>query len=135
MLEDMVSGNAREHGAKFNQWFVGDIRQWCEQLGMDFDPNRYHLRSTDAVEIKWGVHPAGEHRPEGWAPPARQICMSLLVRGSFELLFGNPYVSQTWVHRRLENEGDYVLWRENVAHTWIAHEDSIVLTIRWNPHP
>jgi hypothetical protein len=32
---------------------------------------------------------------------------------------------------RLRNEGDYVIWREDMEHTWRMDEDSEILTLRW----
>src|SRR5215204_2718205 len=53
MTETVVVGNASDHGAgETRGWFVGR-----------FLPASMALRRTDAVEVKWGVHPAGESRP------------------------------------------------------------------------
>ena len=32
---------------------------------------------------------------------------------------------------RLKAEGDYVIWKEHVEHTWKMDEDSVFLTLRW----
>ena len=29
------------------------------------------------------------------------------------------------------NEGDYVIWKEDIEHTWKMLDDSVFLTLRW----
>ena len=50
--------------------------------------------------------------------------MSILIRGKYELNFGKETVM-------LEKEGDYLFFTPNMAHHMLAHEDSVVLTVRW----
>jgi hypothetical protein len=54
------------------------------------------------VEVKWGVHPAGEGR-EQWMTGEQRTTLLLLVSGRFrvDLSVGSFTV---------ENEGDYALW-------------------------
>ena len=53
MTDTVVVGNASDDGAgETRGWFVGHFLQPATTL-----------RRTDAVEVKWGVHPAGESRP------------------------------------------------------------------------
>jgi hypothetical protein len=51
----VVTGNAAQDANPFRGWFVGH-----------FVPAELGPRSTDAVEVKWGVHALGEKRA-GWA--------------------------------------------------------------------
>ena len=111
--EDRVlTGNASVDGAAHQGWLVGHF------AGVPGAPNR-----SEAVEVKWGVHPAGERRSTA-AVNATATTLSLLVRGRFRLRFPDRVVV-------LEREGDYALWPPGVAHDWLAEEESVVLTVRW----
>lgn len=80
-------------------------------------------RHTEAVEVKWGVHRAGESRLAP-APGLQSTSLSLLVRGRFRLTFPTGEVL-------LATPGDYALWPPGVAHDWTAEEESVVVTVRW----
>jgi hypothetical protein len=128
---EFQQGNAAEDGRDFQSWFVGDLKRWSAQNGIAWDPARYDLRNSQDVEIKWGAHPAGQDRPGGWAHPSGKLTISLLVRGRFRIRFretGHPEQVQECLMRQ---EGDYVIWRETMEHTWRAEEDSVILTVRW----
>jgi hypothetical protein len=88
-------------------------------------------RDTHAVEVKWGIHPKGQRRPGGWAGPSDKISVSLLVRGRFLVLFHTRENPDQEISFTLQSEGDYIIWREEVEHTWQAEEDSVILTVRW----
>ena len=95
-------------------WFVGH-----------FMPPQAGPAATGAVELKWGVHPAGaSKRVEGVNRTASTI--SLLVRGRFRLDFPSCGHSIT-----LERPGDCAIWSCGVPHQWHLLEDSIVITVRW----
>ena len=73
---ELMLGNAAapsEEKARFRDWFVGDFARWAAGAGRELTPHdareRYGLRYTSAIEVKWSHHPAGEPRPDGWAPP------------------------------------------------------------------
>ena len=55
MAEKWHVGNANTDGERTRGWLLGHF------IGEGDDP-----RASRAVEVKWGVHPAGEGR-EGWA--------------------------------------------------------------------
>ena len=112
----IVAGNAVDDGAAYRGWLVGHF------AGGTGAPTR-----TEAVEVKWGVHPAGERRAVA-AVNATATSLSVLVRGRFRLDFPNRAVV-------LEREGDYALWRPGIAHAWLAEEDSVVVTLRWPSLP
>ena len=97
-------------------WFVGHF----------IDPSDA-LRSTDAVEVKWGIHPAGEEKAV-WTQARTATSLSLLIQGKFRLIFPQEEIV-------LAHQGDYAIWLPNVFHTWRSEEDSIVLTLRWPSRP
>jgi hypothetical protein len=121
-------GNAADDGAAYRGWIVGHfvgVGVGVEGGGMlesSDDPAR-----TGAVEVKWGVHPAGERRAVP-AVNATATTLSLLVRGRFRLVLPDREVV-------LAREGDYALWPPGVAHDWLAEEDSVVITVRWPSVP
>ena len=112
----VVVGNAGDDGAGTRRgWILGHF------IGSD-DP-----RHTVAVEVKWGVHPAGESR-RGMAAGTEATTMSILVSGVFRLVFADREVS-------LVRPGDYVLFPPGVPHSWAADADSVVVTVRWPSKP
>ena len=113
----VITGNAENDAAEFRGWLVGD-----------FVPPALGLRSTDAVEVKWGVHGVGEQRREWGGNDATTF--SVLVRGSirYEFTDGGSVV--------LEQPGDYALWAPGVAHRWyVEREETVVCTVRWPSRP
>jgi quercetin dioxygenase-like cupin family protein len=109
-----------------DNWHVGNAnddegtRGWL--LGHFIDPAE-SVRSTGALEVKWGVHPAGQQRPE-WSVDERRSTLVLLVSGRFR-------VDLTVGTVLLERQGDYAVWGPGIDHWWQAEEDSIVVTVRW----
>ncbi len=116
MSPEIVFGNAPLEGAARGGWFVGHF------LGTDAG-----LRSTAEIEVKWGVHAAGEARSE-WSIAGEAQTLSILISGRFRLQF----VGRDCV---LSQPGDYVLWAAGVPHGWTAEEASTILTIRWPSKP
>jgi len=80
-------------------------------------------RQTQAVEVKWGIHPAGENRPD-WSTDEQRTTLVLLVSGRFHVELSTGQVL-------LERQGNYLVWGPGIDHTWHALEESIVLTVRW----
>ena len=116
MAEKWHVGNANIDGESTRGWLLGHF------IGEADDP-----RASRAVEVKWGVHPAGEGR-EGWATDEQRTTLLILVRGRFHL---DLSVAST----TLEKEGDYAVWGPGIDHSWQAEEDSIVITVRWPSIP
>jgi len=112
MQPQVVFGNAQVEGASRWGWFIGHFVTPAE------DP-----RSTSIVEVKWGVHQAGEGRSQ-WSMNAEATTLSILIEGRFRLQFPDQEVI-------LSHEGDYVLWSPGVPHCWLAEATSTVLTVRW----
>ena len=66
-----TTGNAVEDTKDTRGWLVGHF----------IDPSQ-GVRRSDDVEVKWGVHPAGEKR-EQWSPDDRRTALVILVSGHF----------------------------------------------------
>jgi hypothetical protein len=84
------SGNAAEDGRETRGWLLGHF----------IDPAD-GVRSSRDVEVKWGVHPAGEERPE-WTARDQRTTLVLLIVGNFR-------VDLTETSITLARQGDYVL--------------------------
>jgi hypothetical protein len=112
-----ILGNAADPAINSRGWFVGHFVQ-----GED-NP----LRTSD-VELKWCTHAKGETRHGGWAPPNPVRTLNVLIRGRFVVLFPEQEVL-------LQNEGDFVMFGPNVAHSYRSEEESLMLTVRWPSTP
>jgi hypothetical protein len=124
-------GNAAEDAAPFRHWFVGDLAAWSG-LGAGAR-ERFGLRDTRQVAIKWGVHPTGELRPGGWADGDDLVTLSVLVSGDFVLSFADGAGGVREV--RLARPGDYAIWMPGTRHTWRVASSCVVLTVRWRDAP
>jgi len=116
MPPKVVFGNASVEGTNRWGWFLGH-----------FITPTDNPRSTPLLEVKWGVHKAGDGRNQ-WATNVEATTLSILINGRFRLQFPE----QEFV---LSREGDYVLWCPGVPHYWSAEEDSTVVTVRWPSKP
>jgi hypothetical protein len=132
MLEDITTGNTVTDGRDFRFWVVGEIEKWCKEINAPFDRERFGLRNSKEIEIKWGVYSNGDVR-SAWASCSGRIGMSILIRGDSTFNFRNINDHTMRREVRLKTEGDYVIWKENVEHTWRINEDSVFLTLRWLP--
>lgn len=106
------SGNAADDGAESRGWILGHF----------MDPSAGE-RSTDALEVKWGVHQAGERRTD-WVTGDKRTTLVLLIRGCFHVKFRDG-------NAPLTRQGDYLVWGPGTDHSWQAEEDSVVVTVRW----
>ncbi|MEV4756133.1 signal peptidase I [Micromonospora sp. NPDC049559] len=115
MTQGIYLGKAGPDAASDRGWLLGH-----------FKPVGDIRHSTD-VEIKWGVHPAGDQRAR-WATGETRTALLVLISGRFRLDFRkcSPV---------LDAPGDYVVWGPGVDHSWYAEEESIVLTVRWPSVP
>jgi hypothetical protein len=84
------------------------------------------LRHSTDVEIKWGVHPAGDQRAQ-WVTQETRTALILLVRGRFRLDFPDRSVL-------LDQPGSYVVF-QGIGHSWYAEEESVIVGIRWPSVP
>jgi quercetin dioxygenase-like cupin family protein len=112
VADNWYTGNATEDADSHRGWLLGHF----------IDPAG-SVRATPAVEVKWGIHPAGQQR-DHWYTDEQRTTMLLLVRGRFHLDLSVGSVV-------LENEGDYVVWGPGIDHSWRAEADSVVVTVRW----
>ena len=108
------SGNAAHDGQGRRGWFIGHFIE-----GGD-------LRTSKDVEVKWGIHRAGDQRTEWAIGDNTTLC--LLVSGRFQVSFISGPVEFT-------KPGDYVIYGPGVQHKWAAIDDSVVLTVRWPSDP
>lgn len=111
-LTAVITGNACLEGRDRGGWFMGHF------ISPDTDP-----RSTPNLEIKWGIHPAGESRT-AWSINREATTLSILIQGRFRVQFRDRDCV-------LAQPGDYVLWLPGVPHGWVAESDSTILTVRF----
>jgi quercetin dioxygenase-like cupin family protein len=109
-------GNAAEDGRETRGWL----------LGYFIDPAE-GVRSTKDLEVKWGIHPAGEKRPN-WTADDQRTTLVLLVEGHFVVHLSDGSATLT-------RQGDYVVWGPGIDHSWEAVSDSVVITVRWPSSP
>lgn len=117
MSADWYSGNAADESDDYRGWLVGHF----------VDPGRGPVRQTTNLEIKWGIHPAGQKRPE-WTESEERSTLVILVSGRFRVDLSAGSVT-------LERQGDYLTWGPGIDHSWQAEEDSVVITVRWPSIP
>lgn len=115
MDDSVYVGNAGKDAAMDRGWLLGHFKP-------DGDP-----RHSEDVEIKWGVHPRGDRRAQ-WVRGEERTALQVLVSGRFRVEFPGRTVV-------LEHQGDYVVWGHGVDHSWVAEEESVVLTVRWPSVP
>ena len=127
---NITAGNAETDGGEFRFWLVGRIEEWCREKGVPFDAGRFGLRNTEDIEIKWGMYKKGDVRPE-WASSSDMTGMSILIRGDCVFTFREVRNHGNCRQVRVNKEGDYIIWQEDVEHTWKMLEDSVFLTLRW----
>jgi quercetin dioxygenase-like cupin family protein len=109
-------GNSVADQVRDSGWFVGQ-----------FVPAALGLRHQDAVEVKWGIHPDGEKRPQPWANE-HGTTISVLIRGILRVTF---HVGETPQTVTLEKEGDYVIFAPKTMHSWEAIGHTVVLSVRF----
>ena len=116
MADNWYVGNAVADGEDNRGWLLGHFLQGSNGV-----------RASDAVEVKWGIHPAGDSR-DSWQTDEQRTTVLFLVKGRFRLdLSAGTFV--------LEREGDYAVWGPGMDHSWHAEEDSVVITVRWPSLP
>lgn len=109
-------GNAKTDQVRGSGWFVGQ-----------FVPAELGLRHQTDVELKWGIHPAGEKRSQPWANQSGTT-ISVLIEGRLKVTF---YIDGAQHEVTLRTKGDYVAFGPEVVHTWEAVADTIVLSVRF----
>lgn len=115
MDDSVYVGNAGVDGATDAGWLLGHFKPPGD------------VRHSAEVEVKWGVHPAGETRSQ-WATGERRTALLVLISGAFRIELPDRTVV-------LRAPGDYVVWGRGVDHSWYAERESTVLTVRWPSVP
>jgi hypothetical protein len=116
VTDTWYTGNANDDADKHRGWLLGH-----------FISPPDGVRTTDALEVKWGIHPAGQQRAD-WTVGEQRTTLLLLVSGRFRLDSSLSSVT-------LQRQGDYAVWGPGVDHAWEAEADSIVITVRWPSIP
>jgi hypothetical protein len=109
-------GNAAVDQVRNSGWFVGQ-----------FVPAELGLRHQTDVELKWGIHPDGECRPQAWAN-GNATTISVLIHGTLRATFQVEGAAHVVT---LQNEGDYVVFGPDVVHSWEAIGHTVVLSVRF----
>jgi hypothetical protein len=109
-------GNAKADQVRGSGWFVGQ-----------FVRAEFGLRHQTDVELKWGIHPDGDKRSRPWANQ-NGTTISVLIEGSLQVTF---HVDGARQEVTLRMKGDYVIFGPEVAHSWEAVGDTIVLSVRF----
>jgi hypothetical protein len=110
------SGNATDDAPSNRGWLLGHFMNPAEGV-----------RSTNDVEVKWGIHPSGDQRA-AWTADDQRTTLVLLVQGRFRVELTEGTIT-------MQRQGDYIMWGPGIDHTWHAEEDSIVITVRWPSRP
>jgi quercetin dioxygenase-like cupin family protein len=111
------TGNAADEAGQYRGWMVGHF----------VNPANGAVRKTGALEVKWGIHPAGQKRPE-WTDGEDRSTLVIMISGRFR-------VDLSVGAATLTRQGDYVTWGPGIEHSWQAEEDSVVITVRWPSAP
>jgi hypothetical protein len=111
-----------------DSWYIGNADDDADQhrgwlVGYFVDPAHGAVRVSDDVEVKWGVHQAGDQRAE-WTSDDQRTTVLMLISGRFRL----DLTLDTVI---LDRPGDYVVWGPGVDHSWFVEDDSVTVTIRW----
>ena len=109
-------GNAAVDQVRGSGWFVGQ-----------FVPAELGMRHQTEIEVKWGIHPDGEKRPQPWAN-GHATTISVLVRGCLRVTF---HIGAMLEIVTLEREGDYIIFGPDTVHSWEAIGHTIVLSLRF----
>jgi hypothetical protein len=109
-------GSAAADQVRNSGWFIGQFV--APELG---------LRHQTDIEVKWGLHPDGDKRARPWAN-GNATTISVLIRGTLHICF---YLGERRETVTLAKEGDYVIYRPDVVHSWEATGETLVLSIRF----
>jgi len=112
VADTWYTGNANDDSNIHRGWLLGHFIQ----------PDG-SIRSTGTLEVKWGIHPAGEKRVD-WTSGEVRTMLVVLISGRFRIDLSVGEVL-------MERQGDYAVWGPGIEHSWEAIEDSVVLTVRW----
>ena len=114
MADNWYQGNAAQDGDQYRGWLLGHF----------VEPENGGIRNSTDLEVKWGIHKAGDQRPGGWTTGETRTSLLMLITGKW-------HQEMTVGTFDLGNPGDYIVWGPGIEHTWQAEADSTMLTIRW----
>jgi hypothetical protein len=114
-MDEVYVGNADVDAPAERGWLMGYFR-----------PSDDPRHSTD-VEVKWGRHPKGDRRAT-WVRGEQRTALLMLIHGRFHVELPDRTVVLT-------TPGDYVVWGKGVDHSWLAEQESVVVTVRWPSLP
>jgi hypothetical protein len=110
-------GNAAVDQVRGTGWFIGQ-----------FVPPELGPRHQTEVELKWAVHPKGERRRHGAEANRNATTISVLIHGRLRTTFEVGGIRRAVI---LQKQGDYVIFRPEIVHSWEALGDSLVLSVRF----
>lgn len=116
MADNWYVGNANDEADQYRGWMLGH-----------FVTPDHPVRTTQDLEVKWGIHPAGQQRAE-WTVDENRTTLLILISGRFRL-------DLTVGEITLERQGDYATWGPGIDHSWQAEDDSVVVSVRWPSLP
>lgn len=97
-------------------WFVGS-----------FIDEKFGLRHSNDVEMRWATHPAGDARPD-WVTGETRTAICVLVSGRVDFTFRNKDGERQVT---LAKQGDFVMWGPGDDHIWRVPVDAVTLAVRW----
>lgn len=108
-------GNAVTDAAE-RGWFVGG-----------FINEKFGLRHSNDVEMRWATHPAGDERVD-WVTKETRTTICILISGQIDFTFKDQEGERQVT---LTKQGDFVMWGLGTDHKWRAPVDTITLAVRW----
>jgi hypothetical protein len=76
MSDNWYTGNATDDAEQHRGWLLGHF--------IAPETHGSGVRASKDVEVKWGIHPAGQERPD-WTADDQRTTLLLLVHGRFRL--------------------------------------------------
>ncbi len=114
-MEDQIYlGNANVDAPADRGWLLGHFKPAAD------------LRHSEDVEIKWGIYAPGDRRAQ-WVADEKRTAVLILISGRFWVELPGRSVL-------LARPGDYVVFH-GIGHSWLAEEESVVVTVRWPSIP
>jgi hypothetical protein len=107
-------GNAAVCGLSTRGWIVGHFVK------------KSSLRTTDEIEIKWGVHETGPFTD--WKSQPGKKTVTLLVSGKILVQIRSGRKTDIFT---LSSPGDFVIWEDKRKHRWKALKKATIITVRW----
>jgi hypothetical protein len=115
LMEDQIYvGNATVDAPVDRGWLLGHFKPATD------------VRHSDDVEVKWGIYAPGDRRAQ-WVTGERRTAVIILISGRFRVELPGRSVL-------LAEQGDYVMFR-GIGHSWLAEEESVVISVRWPSVP